>query len=1361
MNKSEPFTAEEGVVPLGDAARQAVDSLRGYAYQVTAAALAWLDLPDKGQLFLEVAEDYAVVVRQAIEAVQVKDTEASGTVTLNTESVRDAVSDFVTLTARNPNADVHLRYFTTSEIGTERAVEDRPGEMAGLTYWRNAASGADVGPLRSILESDKFKADVHGFVKARTDEALRSDLLRKIHWDCGKPDLASLRKEFESRLIVVGRDTFKLAAPEAARTADVLIYKVLQKSIASNPAERMVTRAELYSAVDEATRISVPRSAADNMLALISSGLASSVFADLGAGFPVTASEPGWIVPSGALPPVRGMVTRQDIEDEVAASLRQFGTSIVTGASGLGKSSVAHSVARRLTSDFVVVDFRDCDVQETRSQLDTIVSRIGGLTSSIFILEDLNHLSDSSIAISVGRVFEALRRRDRLAIITCYLLPTARALSAIGLDAGCRVECRYFTEEEAARLVAVHGGDPAHWGPLSYATGAFGHPQLVHAFIMGVAARGWPRSEVMEILSQGLSTGDVDAEREAARRKLVSALPDNTRSLLYRLSLTIGRFDRAMALAVADAPPSIPRAGECLDALIGPWLETMGANSYRVSPLAARSGHGMMSVSERTRIHSAIATQLTAGGNINGRDVDEILLHAMQGKHQQILFGLARSILSLGERAVGTLSDNTTAFKLLRTDAPIYPENLRISTLLRLAQFKLVAVTEDGEKIAKCASALLSEVDRESKGELRSAFRAVAFGIVLGTIGIANHLDNWLDLLQKFESVTRADAFLRGLYDKFEAGPGQPKDLFGALFAIGAGNLSSVERLERLIEHMNALPTSQRSAYLGAVGSVAPDYSAFVNRAWTVESQRDTFNARVAAERYRRMAMTTATWPERQLTIQCWIAQSVMQDEYCNDGQAALQLLDEAVDAIGDDVLLSRARAKVYWRAQDHERALAILRRIADEVGRENHVERAFALREAAISAAKCSEWGLAEKWFLEAREAAAQVQLPDMAVMAVGLQADAAVAAVHTGQLARSLVGLRDALRALNSIDPDSSVRAACCHRLVRHTVLWIRSQVDNSKIEVDGAPVEMAPGCCSNPEPDKEIMDRPLGSIDLAWYLLAASELISGESLGIAGNLHSELVSGAIAMCEVDLRNRTMVRAIADLNAVSFSRNLWGYVEGMVYLSQRGKEARESFDVREPPRDTILSVARTEASFSMAAALVRDAVLAYVIVAACRGSASAVTLLLEALKTEFGEDIDSTMLVRATTMLALPAASSFDEALIDSVRDLSGDEPPTPRAYAVAAVMFTQRATQSNFKSFLVSMIAQWQREAWTTIVSTQAFSLAQPLRTVPAIVAAVSIADDERCLGSLCLSVVDAIGATLPEETRTSLTTMAART
>ena len=134
-------------------------------------------------MYLEVAEDYATVAQHSLDAVQVKDTAKSGSVTLNTEAVREAIDAFVTLATSNKDRHVQLRYFTTSPIGTERKTSDRPAGEAGLLYWRQAAAGADVGPLRTILTSDKFSADVHAFVKARDDddEALRRDLLHRIY----------------------------------------------------------------------------------------------------------------------------------------------------------------------------------------------------------------------------------------------------------------------------------------------------------------------------------------------------------------------------------------------------------------------------------------------------------------------------------------------------------------------------------------------------------------------------------------------------------------------------------------------------------------------------------------------------------------------------------------------------------------------------------------------------------------------------------------------------------------------------------------------------------------------------------------------------------------------------------------------------------------------------------------------------------------------------------------------------------------------------------------------------------------------------------------------------------------------------
>lgn len=1008
----------------------------------------------------------------------------------------------------------------------------------------------------------------------------------------------------------------------------------------------------------------------------------------------------------------------------------------------------------------MIVDFRNSDPEETRSRLDAMVSQIGSLMARIFIFEDLNHLNEPLVALSMARVFEALRRRDRSAIVTCYLPPTARALSTAGLDAGCSVNCPYFTEDEAAELVTVHGGNPKLWGRLSYVTGAFGHPQLVHAFIAGMAARGWPTSEVTDIVGRGLSTGDIDAEREAARRTLLSVLPENTRSLLYRLSLTISRFDRAMALTIANAPPPLARAGECIDALIGPWLETVGRDSYRVSPLAARSGEGMMSSAEKASIHSAVATQFIASGTINGGDADVIILHALLGKNKHVLFVLAHSILTSDQRTIRRLADNLTTFRLLPTDKPIFPDDLHISGTLRLAQFKILVAAAESDKIAPCVHALFREAEQQPVGVVRHNFRAVSFAVVLGTMGIANYLDDWLDLLQRFQAITEEDTFLSNLQDKFEEHDSRSSNLFGLLFAIGSAGISSVARLEMLINQMDGIEPARRGLYLNTIGQATPDYSVFVNGAWTVERRRDAFNATDAAERYRRMAIRTANWAIQPITIHCWIAQAAMLDEFSNDSEGALKVLNEAVETLGDDVLLSRARAKVYWRAQDHVRALAILRKIADHLGRDNHVERAFALREAAISAAKCGEWAQAEKWFLESKDAAAQCELSDMTVMSVGLGADAAVAALHIKQVKRALNGLSEALTALVSIDPASSLRASYCHHVVRHTVLWVDAHIGENKVKIDGEPIAIEPGCCSNPEPHKDFAERPLGPMDYAWYMLAGSEVTSGESAGIADTLYDRLTGGPIPAMEIDLRTRRLRCEITDLNAVGFARHLWSYVEAIAYLSQHSTQMRATFDPLAPARGSIPPLPRTDLSTSFVVALVNDAVFAYGIVAACKHSAEVLSDLRAALKAEFGGDVSGAPLARVNTALQLPAPTSFEDALIDCIRSFRSDAHPAPHAHALAEIRFVQQASRSSFKRYLIGVIASWQRKAWKRIVDSEAFSLSRPQKTVPAIEAALSIADnDEQFLGTLCPAVASAVGVTLSREISAEFARLAA--
>lgn len=1353
MERQAIFTpGTDNPIPRGDAARQAVDSLRGYVYQVTAAALAWLDIEATSKIFLEVAEDYAVVATGAISAVQVKDTQASGKVTLNTESVRDAISSFVTLTALNHDVDVHLRYFTTSEIGTEKELKDRPGGAPGLLYWRRVAKGADATPLREVLESDKFPDPVREFVRSRGDDELRRDLFRKVHWDCGKPDLASLRKEFQDRLVVVGRDTFGIPAPDALQISSLLVHHVLEKSIESSAADRVLTRADLVSVTDNASRVSVPK-AMLGMLADTSSGLLAQMLGGADAGSPVAIGRPVWLADGSDLPPVKRAVPRPDVEKGIEDRLRAFGVCFVAGASGVGKSSVSRAVAERVGENYVIVDFRDAGAEETRGRLDTLLSRLGGIRARVIILEDLNQFNAPCLASLAGRVFEALSRRDIAVIATSYAAPTPKALSSVGQDPGSTIDCPYFSEDESASLVRLHGGDPDLWGKLAHASGAFGHPQLVHAFIAGMAARRWPRSEIRAIIDAGLSTGDIAAEREAARRSLISLLPEGGRNLLYRLSMAIGSFNRAAALSIAAAPPPIAQPGEALDALIGPWVETTGRDSYRVSPLAGQSGKDMLLSEEQQVIHGAIASQLTSGSSIDASDVDKIILHAMLGKNGSVLASLTYKLMTADNQVINFIVENLVLLRVLEVEKPIYPDNIYISTMLRLVQFKVLAAGKEKGRIAPCVRALMRESGQMAP-EARDMFQIMSLGTVLGTVGIANHLDNWVELLLRFHAISSGNEFSIKLLSDLEAQPGMGSGTAGILFAIGSSNLTTVAKLEHVFDQLDRLEPEQRQMLLRAVGEVSSDYAVFVNSPWVAE-QHNGLDALDAAERYRRMAERTSKWGIRRITLQCCIARAVMFDEYADDFDGALKVLDEATTDHGDDVLIERARAKVYWRAQDHERALSILGGIADVVGKDDNVERAFALREAAISAANCNNWGQAEEWFTESKVSASAAKLPDMQAMSVGLGADAAVAAFNTGQVERSLRGFADTLVALGGIKPEASLQCTYCHHLVRHTMLWLQSRLEGREVILGGEPISMRPGICSNPEPAKEIAERPLGSIDIAWYMLAESELMSRRDVGILSGLNDRLRDGPIPMLEISLRSKLLAIEIEDMNPAGFARRLLGHVEGMAYLSNHAQEIRRQPNLLNPARAAIPALSPSDVQ-PIFAAFINDAVFAYAISCACRHTPESLLELAATLEVHFGPGMmGGAIFSRARSSSDRQPSASFEDTLIDSVMTFRRGFHATPLEFCVAGLRFVQQAQRSSFRASIVPIIAAWQRDAWTRISSSERFQLVHPQRTVPAIEASLSSqANNERFLCSLILAAADASRVAIPHELRAQL-------
>ena len=1343
-----PGTAA-GIIPEGDAARQAVDSLRGYAYQVLAATLAWLDIDEDSRLFLEVAEDYATIAKHALDAVQVKDTKGSGSVTLNSEDIRKAVSNFVDLVMLNPDIRVELRYFTTSEIGIEQAIADRPAGMAGLEYWRRVAAGEDPKPLRSLLESDKFPKSVRDFARVRNNAELGHELIERIRWDCGKPDFSTLRKELEERLIVVGRNRFNLPSVEARRLADLLLYQVLKKSIAETPQDRVLTRGALYSEIDAATQISVSRGSFD---ALVRSAtrMAGLLAGDSDLGNPISISDTEWLIDGTTLPAPHGMVPRVALESVVADALRNFGVGVLTGSSGLGKSNVSRAAAVAHSGAFHMVEFRDIGANETRHLLEMVFARIGGLRSSALILDDLNHIDDTYVKLSLARVIEASRRHNLAVIITCHRRPSSATLGRIGLDQCCVVECPYFSEKEVCSLVIKNGANPDGWGRLAYIAGASGHPQLTHAFVIGMSARGWPTAEFRDLVNRGMSSEDIDATRDDVRRSLVSRVPEETRNLLYRLSLTIGRFNRSTALIIGQIRPTLAQTGECMDQLIGPWIEPVGRDSFRVSPLATTIGRQMLPSNVQQRIHETLAVQMLKIRTIDARDANTIVAHAILGKSTQSLFAVAQGVLSSDPRALEMLAEQLLLVRCFQTDAPIYPEEPLVSGILRLTQFKLAAAAGEGDEIAEIATALFKEICGMPTGEQKRALEAMAAFIVLGTMGVANQLDNWVTLLLQIKTSGESNEFLQDMI------AGTMSELDGtnfldALYDIGSAGLTSIERLEHIIYELDKLDESERALLLTQPDETSSDYSVLINGTWAAQTNREDFDASDAAICYKRMAKTTRSWGIRTFSLQCSVAQAVILDEHENKKDCAAAVLNEAATALGDDLILRSALANIHWRHHENQAAFEIYRSLVDHVGGTDPAERAFLLRKAAMSAAKCDEWTLAATWFLNAQRAAKSAQGDTMYAIAIGLCADSAMAAFKAGNVEQALKRFANALKALADVDPEATLQGTYCHLVIRECILWAQSRIEGSKAKFGGERIGMEAGSCSNPGPSLKIRDHPLPHIDIAWYNLACAESAAGIDAGITNKLDLLLTNGSILSMEAVLRTQKIQVDIDTLDVERFTSHFMPYVESVVCFSRDAGGGHEPLDPVAPKRGQVPALDENGPFDTVAERVAKDAIIVFGIRSAIENQPEAMTSLESGLEGRFRGPFPGKLLFDYWSERTR-SIGKLDNVVLDIIKSFLRNVHVEPSGFWVAGLRFFEWLDQSMFKGVMTTRLAAWQRSGWKRIITVESFRLSRPLQTVPSIQEVLAIPEDDRSfVAKLLLVTSEAVDSPLGLEYR----------
>lgn len=1305
--------------PSGDPARQAVAALRGYAYQLYASALAWLALPDGAILHLEVAEDYAVATREALTGAQVRDTEGSGGITLQSEWARGTIDSYVDLVRRNPGRVVSLHYLTTSAIGLERERVHRVNGAPALDYWRRAAAGADLAPLRKLIEGLDLKEATSTYLASLSDDAFQSEFLQCIHWHCGASGLADVRTDLEAGVVEYVASARRLSSQTARNLMPAVLERVLLTTVSEG--RRALRRADLLSLIDEAALVAVP---IEQLASAFQAGMPSSAI-----------TRTPLLMPADDLPLPTVRAPRDALVAAIDAARCACGLAVTSGATGLGKSLVARLVAARSGTPWTIADFRHLSPVETASRLNHLRGELAASIAGDVILDDLNGLDDPMVRDALARLLAGLRRRDATAIVTTYRSPANTTLLQLAPEAAAPVEVPYLDDGEVADLVVQTGGDPRYAGAV-YRAAANGHPQMTMAALLHLRGAEWSRRALAAVLGGQLHS-ELGAERRAVRERLVGALPEEAQTLLLRTSLVRGGFDHRLAIAIAGLDPAVPRGGLVLDQLVGPWIEPFRRGRLRVSPMLEDAADEVLSTEECRAIHRCVAEVTMMGGDgMDAADAPVAMHHALRSEDTGLVVGFAQSVITSGIEMTDVLAPFLTELIFLPVDVPIFPGNSAASAMLRLAQLLVLLPYGSADQAHASWQALETErLDMEG-GAL---FEGFALSKLLLHPRTGELFTDWLEILLRFDRLCLAEPRMTETSSRFKSKAGGNPHVTGVLFAGQLRSIRTIAGFRAIMERLDHEDAATRERVLSSFQPGRGDISVLVNHGWMRESRSEDFDWEAAQRDYGAAFEVAMRWGNTMLASRCAIAQAMCIDENGDDADRALACLSQVEARIGRDVALGRARAKIHWRRRDHAAALPLLTTAA-EAGGQDAIERAYIAREAGISAATLGDWEAARHWFERAQVAAATAsEIPSVRAMAIGLLADTAQAAFKAGRPDIAILKMRDALTALPGIDAEGTIAEAHCHRVVRHGLLWLYRQITGVLAD-DLEETIYWPGAASNPEPLEAIRSHPVLALDMSFYMLADADEALAEPTGFYRTFRDHLVVGPVLSSEISAAIADDRKAIGTHDPADFVVRVRRHASmaGMVSSGEARESAAEMVNPRrgtiplasvdgDAPEDHLRSAEDYLLSFATGAAMARAFGAIDSIVE--QGLAAPEISALHPLLRRMGGDVS--------------ALTSDREGAANSIWTVREDLSGRPAEFCWTAIWLLFHVSNSRLRDGVVQPLVGWIFAGADHLVRNARFLLTTPVTTVPPVEALLaapgrSMASAARLLAALAPAV-----------------------
>ncbi len=1073
---------------IADEKRQAVAPLGGYTYQIWQTVYKWINLKADEVLFLEGAEDIDVLGLLKSETIQVKHTKKSRTVTLRSKDVLDAISNFWNHRENNPESNIELHFLTTAERGKEK--HSPFGQTKGLDYWDSCKFTLnDTTPLRTFLtDQDVFPIQLQQFLKDSKKPEFRERFIEKIVWNTGNKPKEYLKDLIERNICHHG-DKLGIFPSESKKVIPHLLAYVLE--VICKEKDRKLDYRDFLEVFEKATTQSIPGTAITHIREqeklinrfLDRYGLPKSE-ADVHSGIKLQYLRP---------PLIKKIVRRELIVSKINKYLETNGLIVLNGSTGMGKSVLASLITSEKECDWQWLNLSGFDTNQIREILHGEAALLSEKASRTkLVLDDLNFDPQSNVyeCALEGLLFAVLSLGGRIIITTRGEMP-----SRIMLDLGIPLHSVYnvppFSGEEIRKLAIKYGcpqGDKLKSWSNIISVKTRGHPQLVHAYVKSLNSKKWPVVNINDITKEE----DIESVRREARQSLIDQLPSNeARSFVYKLSMIKFRFRRDHAIELGQNILDLSNPGEIFDLLIGPWIERMNVDYYRISPLLDKAAEAIYGASQLKEINNEIAEVFISCQKLTLLEANVILVHGILGTSGGPIMIMLSSLLRAPEKHWKKIADEfwwITAIGIEK-EKKIFPSDPFLNNFLRLFQFRISVETDSLNLAPRIANLWENELNYDQEPKLRLLDNIIfltntlmRYEVPFSQKVIISRIAKTIALKKEFEII-----FKQPFFELDESTP--HRSLTSSLILFSIVRCRNINDLNELLTSLGALQKKTRNEILSLLVKELDPSEMLANNVFSSELDSEFPKWNNCIKVLDRMAHLGLSWNIESLALAAYRTIAVIQDEQQNKSNDALKTLQKAVEKLGyEHPFLGNEKAIILYNNEHYKEAFKIWEEVLPKWPKDTVFLPIYQLPHVEDCAAILGNWNKVKEFALMGEDLAKKAK---KSVMAVGFHAAYGFSLWKIRDIQGAIKTFADIMNQIPHLpDPNDNIHSYRLQKVVGHALAWMKQEASD-QVQLD----EPKPSWFTLQTVDERIRELPLQPTGLMWYFLAHLEYKFGS--------------------------------------------------------------------------------------------------------------------------------------------------------------------------------------------------------------------------------------------------------------------------